>query len=188
MDALLTSFLAVGLGEFGDRTQLLAVLLVARFGRPGPILAGIALGALVNMSVAAAAGLFANDFILLSTAALLVAVALLYAGATGFIARKVPDEVVGSGKGPFWSAAAGTFVMEFADKSQFLTFAVAARTDSLVLTALGATAGICVACLPALALGDKLGQTLPLRPIRIGASALFLLAGLVVAINALGLV
>jgi len=188
VDALLTSFVAAGLGEFGDRTQLFAALLAARFGRPGLILAGLGLGALVNMAIAAAAGIFVNDFVLLRTAALVVAVALLYAGATGLIARRVPDSIAVSGRRPFWTALAGGFVLEFADKSQFITFAIAVRTDSMLLPLVGSTAGILAACLPALALGTRLAEVLPLRAVRIGASALFLLAGFIVAVNALGLV
>lgn len=188
MDALLTSFVAAGLGEFGDRTQFLAALLAARFGRTGLVLAGIALGSLVNMALAAAAGSLVHDYILLGTAALLVAVAFLYAGATGVVGRKLPGDMAGSGKGPFWAAFAGAFVLEFADKSQFVTFAIAARTDAPLLTAAGATAGIAAACIPALVLGDKLATVLPLGPIRIGIAAAFLLAGAIVAVSALGLI
>lgn len=188
VDALLTSFLAAGLGEFGDRTQLFAALLAARFGRPGLILAGLGLGALINMTLAGLAGAFVNDFIMLDTTTLVVAVALLYAGATGFVARRIPAGVESAGTRPFWAALAGGFVLEFADKSQFLTFAMAARTDSASLTALGATAGILAAAVPALALGPRLGEVLPLKAIRVGAALLFLLAAFIVAVNALGLV
>lgn len=188
MDALLTSFIAAGLAEFGDRTQLLAALLAARFGRPGPILAGIALAAFIHMIVASIAGSLVNDYILLGTAALLVALALFCVGAGGLFARKLPEDVSVSGKGAFQAALAGTFVLEFADKSQFLTFALAARTDAPLLTAAGATAGLVAACIPAVALGDKFTTALPLRPIRIGAAAALLLAGAIVTINALGLI
>lgn len=188
MDALLTSFLAVGLAEFGDRTQLLAALLAARFGRPGPILAGLLLGALGNLALAAAAGTLVNDFSLRDTALLLVALALLVTGAAGLFARAVPDAIAQVGRSPFLAALGGGFLLEFADKSQFLTFALAARTDAPLLTAIGATTGIAAACLPALALGDKLATTVPLRTIRIGTAILLLLAGAIVAVNALGLV
>jgi putative Ca2+/H+ antiporter (TMEM165/GDT1 family) len=187
VDALLTSFIAAGLGEFGDRTQLLAALLAARFGRPGTVLAGIGLGALVHMLLAGFAGAFANDFILPASASLLVALALAYAGVMGFFARSLPVDA-GTGKDLFWAALGGAFALEFADKSQFLTLGLAARTDSVVLTAAGATAGILAACLPAALLGARFEGALPMKPIRIGIAVAFTLAAFLVAVNALGLV
>jgi putative Ca2+/H+ antiporter (TMEM165/GDT1 family) len=79
------------------------------------------------------------------------------------------------------------FVLEFGDKTQFLTFTLAARADSLWLAAMGATAGILAAAAPAVLLGDRLGEVLPLRQIRLGASLLFLIVGVIAAAGALRL-
>jgi Ca2+/H+ antiporter, TMEM165/GDT1 family len=187
VDALLTSFIAAGLAEIGDRTQLLAALLAARYGRAGPILAGLTLGALVHMVLAAIAGALVNDFVLAVTNALLLAVLLAFAGIMGLFARTPPADAAG-GAQPFRAAFAGAFALEFADKSQFLTFGLAAWTDQPALTAAGATAGILAACLPAIALGARFADTVPLAPLRIGAAALFLLTAATLAVSALGLV
>jgi putative Ca2+/H+ antiporter (TMEM165/GDT1 family) len=187
VDALLTSFIAAGLGEFGDRTQLFAALLAARFGRPGAILAGLALGVFVHMFLVALGAGLVNDFILPATAGLVVAVAFLFAGIGGFFARKLPGDVGSAGTRPFWTALGGALALEFADKSQFLTFGLAAWTDQPALTAAGATAGVVAACLPAVALAGRFAE-LPTKPIRIGAAILLLLAAAIVAVNALGLV
>jgi Ca2+/H+ antiporter, TMEM165/GDT1 family len=188
VDALLTSFIAAGLAEIGDRTQLLAALLAARYGRPGPILLGVGLGALIHMALAAIAGAFVNDFVPPATNALLLAVLLAFAGLIGLFARTPPDEAVTAGSRPFWAAFTGAFALEFADKSQFLTFGLAAWTDQPALTAAGATAGILAACLPAVALGARFADAVPLTPLRVGAAGLFLLTAAIVAVSALGLI
>ena len=73
------------------------------------------------------------------------------------------------------------------DRTQFLTFALAGRFDSAPLAAAGATAGIVAACLPAVMLGERLQATVPLRAIRYGVAALFLIAGFITAVKALQL-
>jgi putative Ca2+/H+ antiporter (TMEM165/GDT1 family) len=121
-------------------------------------------------------------------ASLLVALALVYAGIAGFF-RPKPYESAGTSRaGPFLVTAASFFVLEFGDKTQFLTFAVAARFDSFALAAAGATAGIMTASLPAVLLGDALPKQAPMKGLRIGFGALFLAIGLFVAVSALRLV
>ncbi|HEX8400645.1 MAG TPA: TMEM165/GDT1 family protein [Allosphingosinicella sp.] len=188
MDALLTSFLLAALGEWGDKTQLLVLLFAARGAKPMPVLAGVAVGALANALLAATGGLLIHDFITLRAISLLVAVALLYAGAAGLIGRTKPDDPPAWRIGTFATAAICFFLTEFGDKTQFLTLAVSAHYGSLVLPALGATAGVLAAATPAILLGGRFEATLPVRKIRIGAAILFLLAGTVIAVNALRLV
>lgn len=187
METLLGAFMAAGLAEFGDKTQLLVIALMLRFGRPGAVLAGVSAGALANAAIAAAGGAMIHDMIMLRAASLLVALALLYAGIAGLIAARSPE--LRGWKLPAAAAAAiAFFLAEFGDKTQFLTLALAARYDAPLLAAAGATAGIIAANLPVLALGARARALLPLRAIRIGASVCFLLAGSIVAINALRLI
>lgn len=187
MEALLTSFVAALLAEWGDRTQLLVIALAARYGKVGSVLAGVAVAALANSLIAAAGGIFVNDLITIRAMSLLVAVALILAGIGGFISRKAPP--MGDWKaGAFLTTAVSFFVLEFGDKTQFLTFALAGRFDSLALAAAGATAGIVAASVPAILLGERLTSVLPLKAIRIAIACLFLLAGCVAAISALRLV
>lgn len=188
MDALLTTFLAAGLAEWGDKTQLLVIALAARYGRPGPVLAGIFVAALANAMIAALGGGLLNGFITLRAISLLVAVALLFAGIGGLIRHKAPDMGAGWRTGPFVTTAACFFLLEFGDKTQFLTAAFAAQFDSLLLAAFGATMGVIAANLPAALLGDRLAEVVPVRAIRIGVAALFLLAGFIVAVKSLRLI
>ena len=188
MDALLSAFIAAGLAEWGDKTQLLAAALAARYARPIPLLAGITLAAAIHAAIAAIGGLVVHDMVTIRALSLLAALALLFAGVAGLASRKTPAILVADRYGPVLAALVCFFVAEFGDKTQFLTFSIAARFDSPSLSAIGATLGVLAASLPAVLLGDALGRTLPLRGIRLGAAILFLLLGFLIAVNALALV
>ena len=185
MDALLTAFVAAALAEWGDRTQLLVALLAARSGRPGMVLAGLFLAALASSAIAALVGGLIAGAITIRAMTLLVAVALLFAGVAGLIKRQPPSP--GSERMPvllatFFLCLAG----ELGDRTQFLTFALAARFDP-VLAAGGATAGILAAGVPAAMLGSKLLSIVPVRAIRLAGGVVFLITGFLVAITALQL-
>lgn len=188
MDALLTSFVAAALGEWGDKTQLLVIALAVRYRRPFPILAGVLVAALANSLIAAFGGVLVHGMITLRAISLLVALALVFAGVAGLI-RPKPYESGGTSRaGPFLVASASFFVLEFGDKTQFLTFALAAQFNAFAMAAAGATAGIMAASVPAALLGETLAKSVPLKGVRIGLGALFLAIGLFVGISALRLV
>jgi putative Ca2+/H+ antiporter (TMEM165/GDT1 family) len=188
LDALLTSFVAAALGEWGDKTQLLVIALAVRYRRPLPILAGILVAALANSVIAAFGGVFVNALITPRAASLLVALALVFAGVAGLIRPRAYESAGTSRAGPFLVAAASFFVLEFGDKTQFLTFAVAAQFNAFALAAAGATAGVLVSSVPAALLGDGLARAAPLKGVRIGLGVLFLAVGLFVGVSALRLV
>ena len=188
MESLLTSFVAAALAEWGDKTQLLVVALAVRYRRPLPILIGVALAALLNAGLAAAGGVVVNAMVALRAISLLVALALVFAGVAGLIGSKPVRMGENWRTGPFVTSFGCFFLLEFGDKTQFLTFSIAAQYDSLLLTAFGATAGVLAASLPAALAGDRLPRIAPLRAIRIATAILFLLIGCIVAVNALRLV
>jgi putative Ca2+/H+ antiporter (TMEM165/GDT1 family) len=188
MDALLTTFIAAALAEIGDKTQFLVIALAARFGRPLPVLAGVAAAALVNCVLAAFGGTLINGFITLRAISLLVAVALVFAGVSGLIRSKQPEMGADWKTDAFITTAACFFLLEFGDKTQFLTAALAAQYDSLLLAGLGATLGVVAANAPGALLGDRLTELVPLRIIRVSIAVLFVVAGAIVAVNALRLV
>ena len=184
MDALVTAFVAALLGEWGDRTQLLVALLAARSGRPATVLAGFLIAALISNAVAAYAGMFVAQTVTIRAMTLLVALALLFAGVAGLIRRTAPSTE--AGRLPLLIAAILLCIgTEIGDRTQILTFALAGRFDAPALAAAGATAGMVAAALPAAVLGERLQSAVPVRAIRLGGAALFLLAGFFVAINAL---
>lgn len=186
MEALLTSFVAAFLAEWGDKTQLVVAMLAATTMRPAPVFAGLVLAALASNIVAAIAGVYVADTIVLRAMTLLTALALLFAGASGLIRRRLPKAAA-----PKRWLLVSSFILllaaEIGDRTQFLTFAFAGRFDSAPLAAAGATAGMIAACLPAILLGDRLTKALPVRAIRYAGAALFLVTGFIVAMQALRL-
>ena len=135
--------------------------------------------------VAAIAGLWIAATINIRAMTLMVALALLFAAASGLI-RKQHGETA-----PRRFLLPAAFILclaaEMGDRTQFLTFALAGRFASAPLAAAGATAGIAAACLPAAMLGERLQAAVPLRAIRYAVAALFLIAGFIIAVKALQL-
>lgn len=187
MDALVASFAAAFLGEWGDRTQLLLAVLAARTGRPGAAFAGVALAVTAASLLAGIAGGALAGMMPIRAAGLLVAVALAFAGVAGLFHRRAPDP--GSLRLPLLAAA---FVMALAaqvgDRTPFVTFALAARFDAPLLAAAGAAAGALAACVPAALLGNALAKTVPIRAIRLVSAALFLATAAALALGALRLI
>ena len=186
MDALLSAFVAAALGEWGDRTQLLVLLLAARTGRPLTVLAGLAAAAIVSSIAVAWLGFWVAGIVTPQATIFLLALALVFAGIAGLMRRDEPSAEIG--RTPLLIAA---FLLclsaEIGDRTQFLTFALAGGLDSPDFAAAGAAAGIIAAAIPAAVLGNRLQAVVPVRAIRIGGAILFLLAGFAVAVVALQL-
>lgn len=186
MDALLTAFVSAFLAEWGDKTQLIVVMLAATTRRPASVLAGLFLAALASNAAAGLAGAYLAGTITIRAMTLLVALALLFAGASGLIARKPPPPAA-----PKRLLVLSAFILclaaELGDRTQFLTFALAGRFASAPLAAAGATAGALAACVPAAMLGARLPAAVPVRGIRYAVAALFLIAGFITAVQALQL-
>jgi putative Ca2+/H+ antiporter (TMEM165/GDT1 family) len=137
--------------------------------------------------VAAIGGVYLHDLMRTRELSLLVALALLVAGAGSLISRKPPNLAARWRTGAFLTAAVSLTLLEIGDKTQFLTFALAARFDSIAFTVAGATASIILANAPAAVLGEALGRTMPVKPIRYAIAALLIVTGLIVAVKALAL-
>lgn len=188
MEPLLTAFIAAALGEWGAKTQLLIVILAARYRAPLPILIAVALAALANSLIAAFGGSLAHGLVVPRALSLLIALALLFAGAEGLFPAKARRIGEGWRTGPFVTTFLCFFLVELGDRTQFLTAAIAARFDAFALAGCGAAAGILVSTLPAALLGGRLAANVPVRAIRIVSALLFLLTAAIVAVQSLRLV
>ena len=187
VDIFLVSTGLVAIAEIGDKTQLLALVLAARFRRPWPIAAGILLATLANHAVAALAGAWAGD--------LLQGPALRWVLGLSFLAVAVwalfPDrlderEGLGARRaGAFLTTLVCFFLVEIGDKTQVATIALAATYDALLAVVLGTTLGMMIANLPVVLAGEALAQRLPLRIIRPLAAASFAILGLLVLSGAM---
>jgi len=179
MDALLTSTVVVALAEIGDKTQLLAILLAARFRKPWPIVGGILVATLANH--------FAAAFLGASVAALLrsawfhyvIAASFLAMAAWALIPDKIGDLKQGSGRfGAFLTTLVAFFLVEMGDKTQIATVALGAQFRQVGMVTLGTTLGMMIANVPAVFLGHKLIKRVPLKTVRIVAAMLFAAVGL----------
>ncbi|HEY9744995.1 MAG TPA: TMEM165/GDT1 family protein [Oculatellaceae cyanobacterium] len=180
MEAFLTSTSMVALAEIGDKTQLLALLLVSRFQRPWPIIAGILLATLLNHAIAGYLGeVIAN---LLSPGFLRWAVGLSFLAIAiwTMIPDKMEDGELPALKkwGIFITTLLSFFLVEIGDKTQIATVVLAAHYHNLAAVVGGTTLGMMLANAPVVFLGDKLAHQLPLDLIRKIVAILFALLGI----------
>ena len=179
VEALLVSTMVVGLAEIGDKTQILSLMLAARFQRPLPIIFGILFATLANHAAAGLAGSYFGDLLngpwlrwVLGISFLSVAVWALFPDK--YAAK---DKVVG-GSGAFTSTLVAFFLAEIGDKTQIATVGLAARFEQFYPVVLGTTLGMMLANIPAVLIGDRIADKVPVKPIRFTAAVVFALIGI----------
>jgi len=184
LETIGSSFLLVAASEMGDKTQLLAFSLAARYRRPWTVLGGILLATVLNHLLAASAG----NWVAHQVPPRLLAAVL---GAT-FIAfglwtlkPDTLDEARGPDRfGPFLTTTVLFFLAEMGDKTQLATVALAAQFDSVVAVTVGTTAGMLAADGLAVLLGERLAARVQMRWVRLVAAALFFAFGAVALVAA----
>ena len=186
MEALLASTGVVALAEIGDKTQLLAFLLAARFKKPLPIIAGILVATIVNHSLAGAVGAWISASV--PPAALRLVLGLSFIGMA--IWTLIPDKIE-SGEGDaarrfgvFGATLVTFFLAEMGDKTQIATVVLAAHYAMPVAVVIGTTLGMLIADVPAVFLGDNLAGRIPLRIVHSFAAAIFALLGIAALLGA----
>lgn len=188
MHSFLVSIGLVALAEIGDKTQLLSLILSARFRKPIPIILGILAATVLNHAFAGAIGSWLSRLIGMQVLSWILTVSFLAMSVWILIPDKV-DETTGRDPdrfGVFWTTFAAFFLAEMGDKTQIATVALAARYQDLFAVVLGTTVGMMLANVPVVYLGDKLSRKLPLKPIRILTSVLFLVLGIFSLLRSLG--
>ena len=179
MESLLISSGVVALAEIGDKTQLLAFLLAARFKKPLPIIAGILAATIFNHGLAGALGAWITS--LLTPEVLRWVLGLSFLGMAAW--TLVPDEIEDdeaaiAGKfGVFGATLVTFFLAEMGDKTQVATVAMAAHYPDPLMVVAGTTLGMLVADVPAVFAGDKLAAKIPLRLVHGIAAAMFAALG-----------
>ncbi|WP_168074735.1 TMEM165/GDT1 family protein [Caulobacter sp. SSI4214] len=179
MEALLASTLVVAIAEIGDKTQLLAIILATRFKKPVPIILGILVATLFNHALAATVGYWVSDFLSGAWFKWALAVSFIAMAAWALIPDKADDEEQKEpGRyGVFLTTAVAFFLVEMGDKTQIATVALGAKFHSIAWVAAGTTLGMMLANVPAVYLGEAATKIVPLKYVRMGAAAIFLLLG-----------
>jgi putative Ca2+/H+ antiporter (TMEM165/GDT1 family) len=180
LNSLLTSTGIVALAEMGDKTQLLAFLLAARFRRPLPIILGILGATLLNHGLAGGLGAWLAT--LLTPVVLRWGVGLLFLAMAVWtlIPDRIEDEQArAAGRlGVFGATFVTFFLAEMGDKTQIATVAMATQFSSVVLVIAGTTLGMLIADVPAVFLGQRFAKRIPMRLVHGIAAALFAALGI----------
>ena len=179
MEAFLISTGLVALAEIGDKTQLLAIVLAARFGKPWPILAGVFVATLANHGLASAVGAFAGNLLDGPWMRWVLGLAFLGFAAWTLIPDKFEDDDQSHAttRGVFFTTLVAFFFVEMGDKTQVATVALAARFHSVLVVAAGTTLGMMLANTPAVFVGEALAERLPMKWIRMVAACAFAAIG-----------
>jgi putative Ca2+/H+ antiporter (TMEM165/GDT1 family) len=175
MEAFLVSIVVVAVGEIGDKTQLLALLLAARFRRPLPIVFGILVATLANHSLAGAVGAWLRQIVPAEWLRWLIAGSFLAVALWALKPDRVDERRDGEGRplSVFAVTVVAFFLAEIGDKTQIATVILAAQFNNLVAVVAGTTLGMLLADVPVVWLGRAAAARIPLRAVRLFAAGLF---------------
>ncbi len=178
LEAFLVSTGVVAIAEIGDKTQLLALVLAARFRKPVPIILGILVATLANHALAGAVGAWLLGVLGPDAIRWVLGVSFLAMAAWALVPDKLDDgDAKPSRYGAFLTTLVAFFLVEMGDKTPVATVALAARSDALAVVVAGTTLGMMLANVPAVLLGEVAATKLPLRLVRGVAAAIFAALG-----------
>ncbi len=181
MESFLVSAAFVALAEIGDKTQLLSLVLSARYRRPLPIIAGILIATLLNHALASALGAWITSVVAPETMRWLLGLSFFAMAAWMLIPDRLKtDAQTATRFGVFGTTLLVFFLAEMGDKTQIATIALAAKYNAFYPVVSGTTLGMMIANAPVVWLGGRIANRLPVRTIRFATMALFALLGLLV--------
>jgi Ca2+/H+ antiporter, TMEM165/GDT1 family len=180
MESLLVSTGVVALAEIGDKTQLLAFILAARFKKPLPIILGIFVATVINHGLAGALGAWITHAVSPGILRWVLGLSFLGMAIWTMIPDKIEEEETQVAKrlGVFSATLITFFLAEMGDKTQIATVAMAAHYATPLIVVIGTTLGMLIADVPAVFIGDKLAHKIPMKLVHTIAAAIFALLGL----------
>ncbi|GAA4413307.1 TMEM165/GDT1 family protein [Quisquiliibacterium transsilvanicum] len=181
MESFLVSTGIVALAEIGDKTQLLSFLLAARFRKPLPIVLGILVATLLNHALAGALGTLVTAWMGPEALRWVLGVSFILMAAWILVPDKLDADADGQlpRLGVFGATLVAFFLAEMGDKTQVATVALAARYGEFVLVVLGTTLGMMLANVPAVLLGGRIAERMPVRLVHGVAAVVFAVLGVV---------
>ncbi len=186
MESLLVSTGVVALAEIGDKTQLLAFILAARFKKPLPIILGILAATVVNHGLAGALGAWITATISPEVLRWVLGASFIGMAIWTMIPDKIEEEEtqVAQRFGVFGATLVTFFLAEMGDKTQIATVAMAAHYAAPLLVVIGTTLGMLIADVPAVFVGDKLANRIPMKLVHTIAAAVFAILGVATLLGA----
>ena len=181
--AFLVSASAVALAEIGDKTQLLSLILAARYRKPVPIIVGVLVATLINHSGAGALGAWLGSLVTPGIMRWALAASFVVMGLWILVPDKFDEDEAHLNRsrmdafGVFWKTVVTFFLAEMGDKTQIATVALAARFHDFFGVVAGTTLGMMIANVPAILLGDRFAHRLPTKLVHGIAAALFIVLG-----------
>lgn len=183
MEAFLLSTGIVALAEIGDKTQLLAFLLAAKFRRPVSIICAIFLATLFNHAFAGAVGTWITNVLSPGTLRWVLGISFILMAVWVLIPDKLDEDTKLPRYGVFLSTFIAFFLAEMGDKTQVATVALAAQYDAFIHVVLGTTLGMMIANVPAVLLAGQIADRLSVRAVHSVAAAIFAALGIAVCAN-----
>jgi putative Ca2+/H+ antiporter (TMEM165/GDT1 family) len=178
MEAFLISTAAVAVGELGDKTQLLSLILATRLRRPMPIIAGIFVATLLNHLGACWVGEWAGKLISPQFLRWVLGISFLAVAAWALIPDKMDEDVKERGTyGVFVLTAVTFFLAEMGDKTQILALTLAAKYNDLSAVVAGTTLGMMIVNIPTVLFAERATKWIPLKVVRVVAAAIYAALG-----------
>ena len=185
LEAFLISTGIVALAEIGDKTQLLAFILAAKFRRPVPIILGILLATLANHAFAGAVGTWITGLVGPQTLRWILGLSFLAMAVWTLIPDKFDEKDAKlAHMGVFGTTLLAFFLAEMGDKTQIATIALAAQYQAFASVVAGTTLGMMIANVPAVLLGDRIAHRMPVRVVHGIAAAIFAVLGVATLLGA----
>ena len=185
MEAFLISTGIVALAEIGDKTQLLAFILAAKFRKPVPIVFGIFVATLANHGFAGAVGTWITTLMGPETLRWMLGISFIALAGWTLIPDKLDeDEAKLVRLGVFTTTLIAFFLAEMGDKTQIATVALAAQYQNLIAVVAGTTLGMMVANVPAVIMGDKIADKMPVKLVHRIAATIFAFLGVATLLGA----
>ena len=188
MEPFLVSTGIVALAEIGDKTQLLSFVLAAKYRKSLPICLGILVATLANHALAGALGAWITTLLGTATLRWVLGLSFLAMAAWSLIPDRLED---GEARAPRWGVFGATavafFFVEMGDKTQVATVALAAKYGAFAAVVAGTTAGMMIANVPAVLLGERIAHRLPVRAIHVVCALIFAGLGLYALLGGEGL-
>ena len=179
MQTFLIATAAVALAEIGDKTQLLSLVLAAKYRKPWPIVLGILVATLANHALAGGLGALVAQWFTPHVLRWIVGLSFLAVAAWTLVPDRIDDDESRphANHGVFLATLVCFFLAEMGDKTQVATVVLAAQYHPLWQVVTGTTIGMLLANAPVVWLGARFATRLPLKATRIAAATLFALLG-----------
>jgi Ca2+/H+ antiporter, TMEM165/GDT1 family len=185
MEAFLISTGIVALAEIGDKTQLLAFILAAKFRKPLPIVLGILVATVANHALAGVLGTWITSLLAPETLRWILGISFIAMAVWTLIPDKFEeDDAKFASYGVFGTTLVAFFLAEMGDKTQVATVALAAQYQALFAVVAGTTLGMMIANVPAVLLGDRIANRMPVRLVHAVAAAIFAILGVATLLGA----